>query len=476
MQPSTLDTSRWLKPAAVAAWLVASWAWLRSDALLRDGDEEGHVGAAELFRADLLQGDVAGFVERLWVGPMGEYPQMFSAMVGGWWWLTGLGDPAHPVVRSICLVSLPVAALATGRIAARLHGGERARRVDAWVTLMVLTVPLANGLTRHFMPESLVMAVTAVAVLSALRWADYPSLGRSIQLGAVLGVGLMTKQTFFLAAALPVAWAVRERLTSRPGMLAAVAAVATAIAAPWLAVNLGPQLAYAGASVAGHGSSVGLDHLAFYPRSVLWVGLGPVLTAAAVWAFVRGRDKPGFAVAAIWLLGGLLVLMVIPKKYPRLMAPLLPAAVLLMAGAWRPGGRVWVGVASAAAAWTVWLSVDRVAIHRRSPGVDPGCPQEWIRPPGDSDVGLSRAAEALAKLGPGDVRVVADPAIPCAVQTTHDWSNHLGPLLRRRGQDRTVHRDAEQPHRFVLEWGERGQGTEVPELNQSFTIRDRLGP
>ena len=65
MQSSTLDTSRWLKPAAVAAWLVASWAWLRSDALLRDGDEEGHVGAAELFRADLLQGDVAGFVPAL---------------------------------------------------------------------------------------------------------------------------------------------------------------------------------------------------------------------------------------------------------------------------------------------------------------------------------------------------------------------------------------------------------------------------
>ena len=297
MQPSTLTPAAGSSPLRLR--LVGRvWAWLRAMRCFAMGTS--HVGAAELFRADLLQGDVAGFVERLWVGPW-AYPQMFAAMVGGWWWLTGLGDPAHPVVRSICLVSLPVAALATGRIAARLRrraspSGRRlgdAHGADGAVGQR----PHPPLHAREFGD-----AVTAVAVLSALRWADYPSLGRSIE------------ANLFLAAALPAAWAVRERLTSR-GMLAAVAAVATAIAAPWLAVNLGPHAAYAGASVAGHGSSVGLDHLAFYPRSVLWVGLGPVLTAAAVWAFVRGR-QPGFAVAAIWLLGGLLVLMVIPKSIP----------------------------------------------------------------------------------------------------------------------------------------------------------------
>ena len=31
------------------AWLGLSVAWLDADRMVRDGDEEGHVGAAELF-------------------------------------------------------------------------------------------------------------------------------------------------------------------------------------------------------------------------------------------------------------------------------------------------------------------------------------------------------------------------------------------------------------------------------------------
>ncbi len=476
MQPSIPDPSRVWKRGAVAVWMALSVVWLRFDRLLRDGDEEGHVGAAELFRADLADGNVLGFIERLWVGPMGEYPQAFAATVGTWWWATGVGDPAESVVRAIALISLPVAALATGRIAARLHRGERAAGVDAWVTALVLTVPLCNGLVRHFMPEGALMAVTALAVLSALRWADYPSGSRSVQLGLVLGFGLLTKQTFVFAAVLPVAWAVRQRVFNRPAMAALVALTAGIVAGPWLVANLGPQWSYAGASVAGHGSIAQWSHLSFYPRSTLWVGLGPVLTAVMVWAVVRGQRNDAWLLGMIWLLGGLVILSLIPKKYPRLMAPMLPAAVLLISAALRTHRWRWRGVVAAATAWTVWASSDSLPIHTRSPSVDPGCPQQWLRPPSNSDVGLSAAADLLASTGPGDVLVVNDPAIPCALQTTHDWSNHLGPLLRRRGQERAVHVDPDRTHRYVIEWKPEGGDYGVPVLNQTFTFRDRLGP
>lgn len=476
MQPSTPERSRWWKHGAVAVWMVMSLMWLRSDRLLRDGDEEGHVGAAELFRSDLIDGNVLGFIERLWVGPMGEYPQAFAAAVGAWWWATGVGDPSDVTVRAVALVSLPVAALATGRIAARLNGGERGAAIEAWVTVLVLTVPLCNGLVRHFMPEGALMAVTALAVLSALRWADYPSWGRSVQLGAVLGLGVLTKQTFVLAAILPVAWAVRHRVVRRPAMVVVVALTAGLLAGPWVFANLGPQWAYAGDSVAGHGSIAQWSHLSFYPRSILLLGLGPVLSAGLLWAVARGRRNDAWMMGMLWLLGGLLILVLIPKKYPRLMAPMLPAVAVVLSTAIGTHAWRWRGVLVAAAGWTMWVSIDSLAIHTRTPSVDPGCPQQWVRPPSPTDAGLTAAADALASLGPGDVLVVNDPAIPCSLQTTHDWSNHLGPLLRRRGQERTVHRDKGRKHRYVMEWHSTGGTHEVPALNQTFTFRDRLNP
>ena len=476
MQHSTTEGVRRWRWAAVAVWAACSFAWLRADKLLRDGDEEGHVGAAELFRADLVAFDLVGFIQRLWVGPMGEYPQAFAAVVGAWWWTTGIGDPADPVVRAVCLMSLPIAALATGRIAGRMISGPQSGLAECWATVLVLCVPLANGLTRHYMPEGALMAVTALAILAALRWSELPSLGRSVQLGAIVGLGLLTKQTVVLALAVPLVWVMRDRLRSHFPMVIAAIAIGGAIVGPWWWVNGQQQLAYVGSSASGQGGGDVWSHAMFYPQSLWWVGLGPVLAVAAVIAGWQGRGSRGWMLAMAWLVGGLIVLLLIPKKYPRLMAPLLPAVAVMAVSAWRSQPRVLAGVSAAAVVWLGWVSVAQVSIHARSPGVDPGCPQEWVRPPSATDLGLTEAVQRFEGLGPGDVLVRDDPAIPCSIQTTHDWSNHLSPLLRRRGKERAVHTDPTQPHRYVLEWSDQDGEHEVNALQKSFTIRDKLAP
>ncbi len=474
-QRSTPEVQPWWRWAAIAVWALLSLRWLGSDKLLRDGDEEGHVGAAELCLSDRAQSDPAGFLERLFVGPMGEYPQFFAAVVGAWWWAMGIGNPAEVAVRAVCLLSLPVAAIATGRIAARLAPDGRGS-AECWATVLVLTIPLANGLTRHFMPEGALIAVTAVAVLCALRWADHPSVSRTIQLGIVLGIGVLTKQTFVLAAAAPIVWIVRSRIQTDPLRVLSMVGVALAVAGPWWLTNGVQQWNYASASMTGQGAGSIFSHLWFYPRSLVLLGLGPVLALAAAMALWRGRHSRGWMLAMVWLAGGLLVLMVIPKKYPRLMAPILPAAVVLVVAYWRTRPRVMGAIALASLGWTALISVVELPVHSRSPGVDPGCPQQWIRPPAPTDLGLTAAATALAEAPSGDVLVTDDPAIPCALQTTHDWSTHLSPLLRRSGLERAVHTDSTRMHRFVLEWSEEGGQHEVPGLQKSFTIRDRLQP
>ncbi len=84
---------RGLQAALLLLWLALSLAWLRADHLVRDGDEEGHVGAAELFLQQLDEGRMGAFAtDALW-GDLGEYPPLYPAVVGGWWFLMGGGQP-----------------------------------------------------------------------------------------------------------------------------------------------------------------------------------------------------------------------------------------------------------------------------------------------------------------------------------------------------------------------------------------------
>ncbi len=463
-------------------WTSLSLAWLSQDLLLRDGDEEGHVGAAELFLGDLNTGDWLGFFERLFVGPMGEYPQAFTAGVSAWWWAIGDGLPGSLNIRAICLVSLLATALATSRIARRLVAGSHAGRAEMFALIGVLCLPLGNGLTRHFMPEGALMAAVSLAILAMFRLVERPTLSRALQLGTVVGLGLMTKQTFVLAAPLPLIWIARRLGRSAWRKVLPAVLTAAAIAGPWMASNLSNQVRYSAESIAGNGGGELLAHLGFYPLALLKSGLGPPLALAfllSVFALWRSNDRQALMPTLIWFVGGLLVLLLIPKKYPRLMAPLLPGAVLCIAAAMvkTQVNNRWIAIAaSLAVPWVILTSLLEVPTHTRNPGVDRGCPQVWMRPPVTSSLGLAEVAQALSNKPEGDVLVTHDPEIPCTLQTTHDWSSHLGPYLRRMGAERTVHIDPNRPHRFVLNWTREGGDIHVEPLSLGLNIRDTITP
>jgi hypothetical protein len=85
--------------------------------------------------------------------------------------------------------------------------------------------------------------------------------------------------------------------------------------------------------------------------------------------------------------------------------------------------------------------------------VDPRCPQDWIRPPIDDDLGVGAIIEALRPLPTGELVVIGGPEIPCAVQTTHPWIDHLPAALRRAGLDGWSVRPSEAPSGdWVIDW------------------------
>jgi hypothetical protein len=231
------------------------------------------VGAAELFLQDLGEADFPGLLHRAFVADMGDYPSLYPAFVGAWWYTAGGGLPGRLRVRSVNLLFPLLAGLAIVFIA-RDAGSGPALLAGA----CVLHIPLVAGLSRHYMPEGALIASVALAVAAANRQRRYPTAGSALILGLSIAAGLLTKQTFLLYL-LPVVWLVKWKRS-----LALVLPTA-ALALPWLFNNLGEQWQYTTASLP-HGSSMGFgEHLLFYPRALFSMGLG--------WAWCAGVVAAG---------------------------------------------------------------------------------------------------------------------------------------------------------------------------------------
>ncbi|MEY3211591.1 MAG: Dolichyl-phosphate-mannose-protein mannosyltransferase [Pseudomonadota bacterium] len=448
--------------------------WLGRDHLLRDGDEEGHVGAAELFLHDLLAGDGSSFFARLLWQDMGDYPSLYPGLVGLWWWAMGGGPPEAVAVRAVNSVFLGLAGLGVLGLGRRLGLSWGAAALAGALTLFV---PLNLGLSRAFMPEGALTALTALTLWAATGLKERRFLAPALGVGLGLGLAALTKQTapLFVLPGLFV--------LARPGPWIIWAAVGASVAAPWWVVNFEEQRAYAESSVLYEVEGGALTQALYYPR-VLWESaLGPLWVILAVVAAVlalRETTTRRLAVVALcWTLGGLLLLTLIPKKYDRLAAPLLPGVALVIAAA--AGTRPRFGLAAVGlVGFGVWSSEADTPFNTPSEAeraFHPGCPQRWLRPPSpEGDLGLNAVVRAVAERPPTSLAVVGSLDIPCAVQTTFPWEQHLGPALRRSGVD--VPEASPDAAGLVITLGPAGEATgdpvvPIPALEAEATLRWR---
>jgi hypothetical protein len=415
-----------------ALFLVLNLWWIQADQLVRDGDEEGHVGAAELFLHDYQQGHFGTALHRAVISDqMGDYPSLYPATVGTWWWITGGGQPDRLAVRGFNLVFLVIAAGAVFHMRGRVGAGPA--RLGATV---ILFLPLSVGIARHFMPEGALAACVALAIAAAVRQRERPTRNSALLLGLALGAGLLTKQTFPLYVFAPLVFLLRPRkslLWCLPGI---------GLAAPWVWGNLIAQSGYLTDSAAYNGSAGVLGHAAFYPTALVSVGLGPVWSVLLVGAVFMGwnsEHRRTVLLGLVWLVGGLVLLSCVPKKYARLMVPLLPACGLIFAAAIaaRPrfGQFLLLGVA-----WSTTASISPNA--DRSPAqrlvdFEPGQIQQWFRSPGRLGLGFE-ALRPFVSTHPELPILILDAPELTPHQTTHAWGQHVGPWLRRAGLDREV--------------------------------------
>jgi hypothetical protein len=424
------------------------------DRLIRDGDEEGHVGAAELLVGILRDDGLLSFLATALAGDLGEYPPLYPAAIAAWWALFD-GQPGAVAVRSINLLWPLLSAAACGMIARRLS------RPALPVVALVLLIPGVCGLSRHFMPEGMLIAAVSLAALAALWAADSPSWKRAAVLGLALGAGCLVKQTFVLYA-LPMAlWALwRLRIHA-----AATVAVSATLAGPWYFTHLADQARY-GAQSLETADPGWLATLSYYPLVGLTTELGPILAVAVLLGLWSAESRSRWTIG-LWIGLSLLLLIGVPRKYPRLLVPLLPLLMVWAGGVATTRLRTGalLGLAGGWVAMASLVTLPEVPL----PGeVDEGCLQRWLRPPVSDDFGLREVSEAARLRGASRVVVLDAPEIPCTVQTTHGWIHHLSPYLRRDGLEVEVLTEP-TPGAVVIDWTDGGRP--VPLLRRSLKIR-----
>jgi hypothetical protein len=241
---------------------------------------------------------------------------------------------------------------------------------------------------------------------------------------------------------------------ARPFAGPALAALSAGlVAGPWYLLHLRGDEGYLLRSAGANPATAGwLGQAALYPAALAQQVFAPAGWAGiAVAALLARRAPPRAArVAGLGVLLGLLVLLLVPKKYPRLLLPLLPLFCAGL-GAWMAGWPTRIRsillaflLAGALASAGDFGPVSRAlgTTDAGLGGYDERCFQDFVRPPSRPGLDWASLLALLEDAGGGDGRwragAIRWPAAPCDYGTTHDLSEHLRIRVRRAGSEGEV--------------------------------------
>jgi dolichyl-phosphate-mannose-protein mannosyltransferase len=386
--------------------------WLSIDRRPPEWDHANHLERAVLCQRSL--GEPAREALQEIIAESSFYPPIVTCVAG----LVGFVLPPLAAAHAVLWAALVVGTLAIFGLGGRLLDPA----AGLLAAFLFATAPFVVFSLLHFQLDLPLAAMVALALYVLARSESLASWRWSVGLGAVMGLGMLTKPPFAAYVSGALLWAAwraarapdrRERLAR----LLAALGVAALIALPWYGprlVGLPMQVlnrSFKQAAESGHAPALTFGALLFYPRWIVpQLGL---LATLLLLAGVVALARRGRARGPVWAaLAPAVIFFLIQNKNLRYTLPLLPAAALAAAAAVAalgPRARraiTWACVVVGA------LQVGSAAFAVPSPAVlAPIVPEvAFSRPPDGRDWHHREILAAIvAAAGPGGARVAVVP-------------------------------------------------------------------
>ena len=346
------------REAAIALAIVAALAngvWIFLDRSIPSWDQAHYLSVAIEYKRALQSGGPIDLLRTIHAADPGRGP-LFTVLLLPFVYVFG------PAARSGLLLNLliaPVLYFASGEIAWALFRNRLARLLTI---ALVATMPLLVGLFHNVLQDFLLVTLTAVSLLLLLKSDGFERRGATLAMALAMGLGTLTKVTFPLFVAGPLAvvaaqvlFVRRPATLRRPAVnLAGAALVYLLVAAPWYLANSSPTLEYIRSTTGGPLSMGAGPSDPYTLHAIVSFTLGAIDfnvswvvvlagAAALALAFPALRSSLGrppnaepllkLAFLATWVLVPFLSVALGHNQDVRLMAPALPGVAVLVAGA-----------------------------------------------------------------------------------------------------------------------------------------------
>ena len=355
-------------PAWVAALLLViaffcatAIAWVRLDTVPPLWDQSQYLYESELLYHTLRQQGPAAFLSAF-SRVMGSKAPLITALPLPLYALIG---ESHLTARYVNVAFIVLASWYLYRLGTLLAG-----RGPALLAVVLLnTFPLVAGMSRQFLVEYGLMALTIVWMYYLVLWQRGERRWSPWALGIVLGFGLLMKVSFPLYVAAPTALVVAHDLVRNRGLrrstlwsFARVVALATPIAWPWYSRNWRTVFGFVleggfgfEARGYGRGEVFSLRTAGTYWLELVNYAVGgclavllAVVASSILYRLARGENRSGLARTDLlilltwWVLPWLALTLAVNKDYRYTLA-YLPALALLLSAGWNHMTRRWPG-------------------------------------------------------------------------------------------------------------------------------------
>jgi Dolichyl-phosphate-mannose-protein mannosyltransferase len=405
------------RPALAVAALLAGLAfvmavWLSIDRRPPEWDHANHLERAVLCQRSLTEPTREALQEI--IAESSFYPPIVTCAAG----MLGFVLPPLAAAHAVMWAALVVGTLAVLGLGRRLLDPA----AGLLAAFLFATAPFVVFSLMNFQLDLPLAAVVALALYALARSEALSEWRWSLGLGAVMGLGMLTKPPFAAYLSGALGWAAWRALRAparrdRLARLLAALGVAALIALPWYGprlVGLPMQVlnrSFKQAAESGHAPALTSAALLFYPRWIVpqFGLLATLLLLGGVVALARSDRARGLVWAA---LAPTVIFFLIQNKNLRYTLPLLPAAALAAAAGVAALGVRARRVVSWACVTVGALQVGSAAFAMPSPTVlAPVVPMvAFSRPPDGRDWHHREVLDAIvAAAGPGGARVAVVP-------------------------------------------------------------------